>query len=90
MSCSTWDEPGQRIDKIATVPSQSGMSAKSKARADAQARLKYAVHFQDFATEQQDILQNLITSEKAHLHLIGDVNRQNCRKWLQENDCFFR
>ncbi|GFR14020.1 hypothetical protein TNCT_303841 [Trichonephila clavata] len=39
-------------------------------RNDAQARLRYAVHFQDLATGQQEFLQNLIISEEAHFHLL--------------------
>lgn len=53
--------------------------------ADAQARLRYAVRFQNLAREQQDFLQNLIMSDEAHFHLNGVVNKQNCRIWAREN-----
>ncbi|GFY70248.1 hypothetical protein TNIN_262931 [Trichonephila inaurata madagascariensis] len=91
MCCSTWEEPkGQCRKQTELQLSLRKVEWMQRVKpADVQARLKYAVHFQDFSTEQQDILQNLIMSEEAHFHLIGDVIRQNCRIWPQENDrCF--
>ena len=50
---------------------------------DHQSRLQYAIHFQLLAREN-NFLKNLLTSDGAHLHLKGHVNKQNCRYWANE------
>ena len=30
-------------------------------------------------------MNNILYSDKAHFHLIGFVNKQNCRYWASEN-----
>ena len=46
-------------------------------------------HRLQFSERMLDILQDdlalIITSDEAHLHLDGYVNKQNCRYWSTEN-----
>lgn len=47
--------------------------------------LQYAIEFQRKAAEIDDFIDNLITSDGAHFHLNGFVNKQNSRFWGSEN-----
>jgi hypothetical protein len=38
-----------------------------------------------FVREENDFVQHLITSDEAHFHLSGYVNKQNFRLWGKEN-----
>jgi len=52
---------------------------------DYQTRLQYAVTIQELVRNDPTFLRNLMMSNKAHFHLNGFVNTQNCRFWGSEN-----
>lgn len=51
---------------------------------DYQKRLDFAPTFLLLA-DDENYIANLIMTDEAHLHLNGDVNKQNCRIWASEN-----
>ena len=48
---------------------------------DAAKRLVFSQQMLDLINRNKEVLNNLITSYKAHFHLTGLVNKQNCRYW---------
>ena len=48
-------------------------------------RKTFTERFNNMCREEEYFLQHLITSDEAHFHLSGYVNKQNCRFWGCEN-----
>ena len=48
-------------------------------------RHEWAEWFQEMATADDQFLKKIIFSDKAHFHISGFVNKQNCRIWANEN-----
>jgi hypothetical protein len=48
---------------------------------DAAKRLVYIKEMLDLINRNKEVLNNLIMSDEAHFHLIGLLNKQNCRYW---------
>lgn len=52
---------------------------------DFAARLAFSNNFLDLLENNADLSENLFTSDEAHFHMCGYVNKQNSRYWSQEN-----
>ena len=48
---------------------------------DAAKRLVFSQQMLDLINRNKEVLNNLIMSDKAHFHLTGLVNKQNCQYW---------
>jgi hypothetical protein len=53
--------------------------------ADSVHRVTFSEWFVNKCREENDFVQYLITSDEAHFHLSGYVNKQNFRFWGKEN-----
>jgi len=52
---------------------------------DKQVSLQFDRHFQAILSENPDLLNNLLMSNKAHFHLHGPVNKPSYRYWSAAN-----
>ena len=52
---------------------------------DNQARLDYALRFQQLARDNADFMNNLVMSDEVHFYLNGFFNKQNSKFWGFDN-----
>jgi hypothetical protein len=62
------------------IPVAQELSEQDKAN-----RLQFCNQFLDLVNNNRNIVNSSLMSDKAHFHMSGDVNKQNCRFWAANN-----
>jgi len=59
--------------------------AQELSEQDRVSRLQFFNEFLDFVKNNSNLMNTLLMSDKAHFHVSGYVNKQNCHYWAPNN-----